>query len=61
MSRKNTNNEYIINFDLPRFCKKSARKVTDTISAVREEIASDIAAVRQRDPAARSDLEILLL
>ena len=55
------NSEYIINFDLPRFCKKSAKAVTDTVAAVRAEIADDIAAVRQRDPAARSDLEILLL
>ena len=61
MSRKNTNNEYIINFDLPRIFKKSVGKVTDTVTAIREEIAADIAAVRQRDPAARSDLEILLL
>ena len=58
MSRKN---DYIINFDLPRFCKKSAKKVNDTVAAIREEIATDVAAVRQRDPAARSDLEILLL
>ena len=57
----NRDREYIINFDLPRICKRSARKVTDTISAIREEIATDIEAVRQRDPAARSDLEILLL
>ena len=56
-----TKNDYIINFDLPRFCKKSAKAVTDTVAAVRAEIADDIAAVRQRDPAARSDLEILLL
>ena len=55
------NNDTIIHFDLPRLCQKSAKKVTDTVAAVREEIASDIAAVRQRDPAARSDLEILLL
>ena len=57
----NRDREYIINFDLPRIFKTSTRKVTDTISAIREEIATDIAAVRQRDPAARSDLEILLL
>ena len=55
------NNDTLIHFDLPRLCQKSAKKVTDTVAAVREEIASDIAAVRQRDPAARSDLEILLL
>ena len=57
----NRNNDYIINFDLPHFFKKSAGKVTDTWAAVRREIADDIAAVRERDPAARSDLEILLL
>ena len=57
----NRDREYIINFDLPRIFRKSTQKVTDTLSAIREEIATDIAAVRQRDPAARSDLEILLL
>ena len=57
----NRDREYIINFDLPRIFKTSTRKVTDTISAIRNEIATDIAAVRSRDPAARSDLEILLL
>ena len=57
----NRDREYIINFDLPRIFKTSTRKVTDTISAIRDEIATDIAAVRSRDPAARSDLEILLL
>ena len=57
----NRDREYIINFDLPRIFRKSTQKVTDTLSAIRDEIATDIAAVRQRDPAARSDLEILLL
>ena len=57
----NRDREYIINFDLPHIFKTSTRKVTDTISAIRNEIATDIEAVRQRDPAARSDLEILLL
>ena len=57
----NHDREYIINFDLPRICKTFTRKVTDTLSAIRNEIATDIEAVRQRDPAARSDLEILLL
>ena len=57
----NRDREYIINFDLPRIFRKSTQKVTDTLSAIRNEIATDIAAVRQRDPAARSDLEILLL
>ena len=57
----NRDREYIINFDLPRICKKSTRRVIDTVAAIREEIATDIEAVRQRDPAARSNLEILLL
>ena len=57
----NRNNDTVIHFDLPLLCKRGAKRVTDTLSAVREEIATDIAAVRQRDPAARSDLEILLL
>ena len=57
----NRDREYIINFDLPRIFRKSTQKVTDTLSAIRSEIATDIEAVRQRDPAARSDLEILLL
>ena len=54
-------NDVLFSFDLPHLVRKSTRKVADTIAAVREEIATDIAAVRQRDPAARSDLEILLL
>ena len=57
----NRDREYIINFDLPRIFRKSTQKVTDTVAAIRNEIATDIAAVRSRDPAARSDLEILLL
>ena len=57
----NRDREYIINFDLPRIFRKSTEKVTDTLSTIRNEIATDIEAVRQRDPAARSDLEILLL
>ena len=57
----NRDNDTLIHFDLPCLVKKNAKKVADTVAAVREEIASDIAAVRQRDPAARSDLEILLL
>ena len=51
----------IFEFDLPRFFKKATRSAVDTVTAIRDEIATDIAAVRQRDPAARSDLEILLL
>ena len=57
----NRDSEYIVHFDLPRICKRSTRKVIATVTAIREEIATDIEAVRQRDPAARSDLEILLL
>ncbi len=57
----NRQNDTIIHFDLPCLVRKGTRKVARTVAAVREEIASDIAAVRQRDPAARSDLEILLL
>ena len=60
--------QYIINFDLPALAKNGAsavmgagKKAADTVRAIREEIATDIAAVRQRDPAAKSDLEILLL
>ena len=61
-------NQYIINFDLPALVKKGGsavaqvgKKTAGTIRSIREEIAADIAAVRQRDPAAKSDLEILLL
>ena len=57
----NRQNDVIIQFDLPALLRKQGKKVADTVAAVREEIATDIAAVRQRDPAARSDLEILLL
>lgn len=53
--------DILFSFDLPHFLHKTTRTVTDTITAVRREIADDIAAVRDRDPAARSDLEILLL
>ena len=56
-----SNNEYIIHFDLPHIFTRSTKKVADTVAAIREEIATDIAAVRSRDPAAKSDLEILLL
>ena len=38
----NRNSDYIINFDLPRIFKKSVGKVTDTVTAIREEIATDI-------------------
>ena len=60
--------QYIINFDLPALAKSGAsavmgagKKAANTARAIHEEIATDIAAVRQRDPAAKSDLEILLL
>ncbi len=35
--------------------------IVKAVAAIKEEIACDIAAVRQRDPAARNDLEIVLL
>ena len=57
----NRNNDILFNFDLPRLVKNGSRKALDTLAAIRREINDDIAAVRQRDPAARSDLEILLL
>ena len=57
----NRDQDTIIHFDLPCLLKQGRKKVIDTVAAVREEIDTDIAAVRQRDPAARSDLEILLL
>ena len=54
-------NDCLIDFDLFRLYDKSVGKLVKTAASIREEIATDIAAVRQRDPAARSDLEILLL
>ena len=60
-ANRRNNTDEIIHFDLPHLIKTGTRKVADTVAAVREEIDSDIAAVRQRDPAARSNLEILLL
>ncbi|MBQ1982880.1 MAG: serine O-acetyltransferase [Clostridia bacterium] len=53
--------DILFSFDLPGAVRSTTRTVRDTLSAVRREIADDIAAVRERDPAARSDLEILLL
>ncbi len=53
--------DILFSFDIPNFFRKTTRSVQDTVTAVRREIADDIAAVRDRDPAARSDLEILLL
>ncbi len=53
--------DYVINFDLPSLLGKGTKAVKKTVDSIRSEIRDDIAAVRQRDPAARSDLEILLL
>ncbi len=53
--------DILFSYDIPHFFRRTTRAVADTITAVRREIADDIAAVRDRDPAARSDLEILLL
>ncbi len=53
--------DILFSFDIPDFFRKTTRTLQDTVTAVRREIADDIAAVRDRDPAARSDLEILLL
>lgn len=58
MKRKN---DTILEFDLPSLFKKTVKTAKKTSASIREEITTDIAAVRQRDPAARSDLEILLL
>ena len=58
---RNNQNDILFRFDLPCLIRSGKRKVTDTVAAIRREIDDDIAAVRQRDPAARSDLEILLL
>ncbi len=54
-------NDILFCFDIPAFFRNTGRKLSDTVAAVRREIADDIAAVRERDPAAKSDLEILLL
>ncbi len=53
--------EILFSYDIPHFFRKTTHAVADTLSAVRREIEDDIAAVRERDPAARSNLEILLL
>ncbi len=53
--------DILFSVDIPAFFKKKAGKVSGVLAAVRQEIADDIAAVRERDPAAKSDLEILLL
>ena len=61
----------MINFkydDLCALAKKGAEKIAkgidaaaDAVIAVSDEIKEDVASVRERDPAARSDAEILLL
>ncbi len=53
--------DILFSFDIPAFFKRTAGKVSHTVAAVRQEIKDDIAAVRERDPAAKSDLEVLLL
>ncbi len=53
--------DILFSFDIPRFFKKTTRTVADTVEAIRAELRADIEAVRERDPAAKSDLEILLL
>ncbi len=53
--------DILFSFDLPALVGGTARRARDTVAAIRREIADDIAAVRERDPAARSDLEVLLL
>ncbi len=40
---------------------EAAAKLKDTLDKMKAEISEDIAAVKQRDPAAKGDLEILLL
>ncbi|MBQ9162376.1 MAG: serine O-acetyltransferase [Clostridia bacterium] len=42
-------------------CEVLTDEVKELLKPIEEEIRDDIAAVKQRDPAARSDLEILLL
>ena len=44
-----------------RGAKCGTRKVQALSDAIAQEIRDDVAAVRQRDPAAKSDLEVLLL
>ncbi len=47
-----------------KLCRSAAEKVceaSDTLSQIRREIKEDVASVRERDPAAKSDVEVLLL
>ena len=60
--------DYIFDFDLPSLVNKGVstaqtvkKQAKTTLDAIKREIRDDIDAVRQRDPAARSDIEILLL
>ncbi len=54
-------NDILFSLDIPAFFKNQAGKVSHTIEAIRQEISDDIAAVRERDPAAKSNMEVLLL
>ena len=47
-------------FDINKL-KALPKKIKDGIEAIRSEVRDDIDAVRQRDPAAKSDIEILFL
>ena len=60
--------DYLFDFDLPALLDKgihtaraAKKQAKTTLAAIKREIRDDIDAVRQRDPAARSDMEILLL
>ncbi len=61
MKHDRSNQDILFSYDMPAFFRRTTRRVTDTVRAIRAEIADDIAAVRERDPAAKSDIEILLL
>lgn len=65
-TKKHTKKEFDIPADLlaSKTVKKirhTARESVDFLRSVKEEIDSDVKAVRQRDPAAKSDVEVLLL
>ncbi len=55
------NSDILLSFDIPDFFNTAIDSIVDTLDAVSTEIRDDIAAVRERDPAAKSDLEVLLL
>ncbi len=61
MKHDRDSQDIVFSFDIPAFFGKATRRVKGIAAAVRQEIADDIAAVRERDPAAKSDLEVLLL